>query len=231
SGPKWLFDIDTLTQSMNYQLVVAGNQPNHNAGKVEKATISNQQYVLLPLWYTSSQDPHNTDDDVTFDVYKNENKVHVFPSERDKTKKHDDKAKRDDKGKSPIGSPTGVRELRAEFEEFSTNSTNRVNAASALVTAVGRTPVNNTNSFNTASPSDTAVSLNFGIARKSSFVDLSALVTAVGRTPANNTNSFNTASPSDTAVSLNFGIARKSSFVDLFKYLDDPDMPALEDIV
>nr|GEZ26340.1 uncharacterized mitochondrial protein AtMg00810-like [Tanacetum cinerariifolium] len=32
SGPKWLFDIDTLTQSMNYQPVVAGNQPNHSAG-------------------------------------------------------------------------------------------------------------------------------------------------------------------------------------------------------
>nr|GEY48700.1 retrovirus-related Pol polyprotein from transposon TNT 1-94 [Tanacetum cinerariifolium] len=32
SGPKWLFDINTLTQSMNYQSVVAGNQPNHNAG-------------------------------------------------------------------------------------------------------------------------------------------------------------------------------------------------------
>nr|GFC42863.1 ribonuclease H-like domain-containing protein [Tanacetum cinerariifolium] len=31
SGPKWLFDIDTLTQSMNYQPVVARNQPHHNA--------------------------------------------------------------------------------------------------------------------------------------------------------------------------------------------------------
>nr|GFA68163.1 retrovirus-related Pol polyprotein from transposon TNT 1-94 [Tanacetum cinerariifolium] len=30
-GPKWLFDIDTLTKSMNYQPVVAGNQPNNNA--------------------------------------------------------------------------------------------------------------------------------------------------------------------------------------------------------
>nr|GEU63086.1 uncharacterized mitochondrial protein AtMg00810-like [Tanacetum cinerariifolium] len=28
SGPIWLFDIDALTQSMNYQPVVAGNQPN-----------------------------------------------------------------------------------------------------------------------------------------------------------------------------------------------------------
>nr|GEW60523.1 hypothetical protein [Tanacetum cinerariifolium] len=31
SGPKWLFDIDTLTQSMKYQPVIAGNQPNHSA--------------------------------------------------------------------------------------------------------------------------------------------------------------------------------------------------------
>nr|GEV78279.1 ribonuclease H-like domain-containing protein [Tanacetum cinerariifolium] len=30
--PTWLFDIDTLTQSMNYQPVVAGNQSNRNAG-------------------------------------------------------------------------------------------------------------------------------------------------------------------------------------------------------
>nr|GEZ16987.1 hypothetical protein [Tanacetum cinerariifolium] len=32
SGPTWLFDIDTLTQSMNYQPVVIGNQPNSSAG-------------------------------------------------------------------------------------------------------------------------------------------------------------------------------------------------------
>ncbi|GKC10885.1 ribonuclease H-like domain-containing protein [Tanacetum coccineum] len=31
SGPKWLFDIDVLTKSMNYEPVVAGNQSNGNA--------------------------------------------------------------------------------------------------------------------------------------------------------------------------------------------------------
>nr|GEY90678.1 ribonuclease H-like domain-containing protein [Tanacetum cinerariifolium] len=31
SGPNWLFDIDTLTKSMNYKPVVAGNQSNGNA--------------------------------------------------------------------------------------------------------------------------------------------------------------------------------------------------------
>nr|GFB85990.1 retrovirus-related Pol polyprotein from transposon TNT 1-94 [Tanacetum cinerariifolium] len=84
-GPKWLFDIDTLTMSINYQPVIVGNQPIDNAGikenldtgKVRKETVSAQQYVLLPLWFTGLQDPYNTDDDVSddaFDVkeYKND---------------------------------------------------------------------------------------------------------------------------------------------------------------
>nr|GEW39715.1 hypothetical protein [Tanacetum cinerariifolium] len=195
-GPKLLFDIDTLNQSMNYQPVVAGNQPNHNAdikenfneGKVGKEIVSVQQYVLLPLWSTGLQDPQNIDDDSAFDVKENENALHVSPSGSDKTKKHDDKAKRDDKGKSPVDSPTVVRDLRDEFKEFSVNSTNRVNATSAPVTAARQNPTNSTNSFNTASSSDTVISPNFRIAGKSSFVDPS-------------------------------------------KYLDDPDMPELKDIV
>nr|GEW09691.1 reverse transcriptase domain-containing protein [Tanacetum cinerariifolium] len=194
-GPKWLFDIDTLNKSMNYQPVVAGNQPNNHAcikenldaDKVGKENTFAQQYVLLPLWSTCSQDPQNTNDNA-FDVKKNENDVHVSPSGSDKLKKHDDKDKRDNKGKSPVDLSIGVRDLRAEFEEFSINRTNMVNAASAHVTAVGPTPTNSTNNFNTASPFDTVVSPNFRIARESSFVDLS-------------------------------------------NYLDDPDMPALEDIV
>ncbi|GJV94276.1 putative ribonuclease H-like domain-containing protein [Tanacetum coccineum] len=32
TGPNWMFDIDTLTMSMNYQLVFTGNQTNGNAG-------------------------------------------------------------------------------------------------------------------------------------------------------------------------------------------------------
>nr|GEX34305.1 hypothetical protein [Tanacetum cinerariifolium] len=151
-GPKWLFDIDTLTMSMNYQPVVAGNQPNNNA------------------------DPQNTDDDVVdaaFDVKENESDVHVSANGSDKSdsKKHNENAKRDDKGKSSIDSPTGVKDLRAEFEEFPSNSTNRVNAVSAPITVTRPNSTNSTNSFNTASPPDIAVSLNFRIAEKSSFVD------------------------------------------------------------
>ncbi|GKB89615.1 hypothetical protein Tco_0961887, partial [Tanacetum coccineum] len=34
-GPNWLFDIDSLTNSMNYQPVTTGNQTNKNAGPQE----------------------------------------------------------------------------------------------------------------------------------------------------------------------------------------------------
>nr|GEW20814.1 hypothetical protein [Tanacetum cinerariifolium] len=152
------------------------NQPNDNAGikenldegKVGKETVSSQQYVLLPLWSTGSKDPQNIDDDDAFNVKENENEVHVSSSGSDKSKKQDEKAKKDAKGNSPVGSPTRVRDLRAEFKEFSFNSTNRVNAVNAPVNAVRPNPTNN---FNTASPFDTAVSPNFRIARKYLCVD------------------------------------------------------------
>ncbi|GKF76306.1 hypothetical protein Tco_0225750, partial [Tanacetum coccineum] len=57
SGPNWLFDIDALTKLMNYKPVVAGNQSNGNsctkacndAGKASMETVSNKDYILLPL--------------------------------------------------------------------------------------------------------------------------------------------------------------------------------------
>nr|GEX15174.1 hypothetical protein [Tanacetum cinerariifolium] len=116
SGPKWLFDIDTLTQSMNYQPVVAGNQPNPsasiqenlNACTVGKETESTQQYVLLPLWSTGSKDPQNTTVDLAFDVKENKNVVHVSPSSSDKPKKHDEKAKREAKRNTLTGPSDNV---------------------------------------------------------------------------------------------------------------------------
>nr|GEU55818.1 retrovirus-related Pol polyprotein from transposon TNT 1-94 [Tanacetum cinerariifolium] len=74
TGPTWLFDIDTLTKSMNYQPVLAGNQPNSTVGiqehfdtdKVGEENV--QQYVLFPLWSFGSKDPQNTDEAVTFEV-------------------------------------------------------------------------------------------------------------------------------------------------------------------
>nr|GFB95205.1 hypothetical protein [Tanacetum cinerariifolium] len=131
---------------MNYQLVVAGNQPN------------------------SSADPQNIDV-AAFEVKEPESEVHVSPSSSDKTKKHDDKTKREAKGKSHVDLSTGVRNLSEEFEEFSVNSTNGVNAASTPITVVRLNSTNSTNSFSAAGPSNTVVSPNFEIGGKSLFVD------------------------------------------------------------
>nr|GEX35949.1 ribonuclease H-like domain-containing protein [Tanacetum cinerariifolium] len=54
SGPTWLFDIDTLTKSMNYKPIVAGNQSNSSAGKARVETVPDKDYTHLPLW---TQDP------------------------------------------------------------------------------------------------------------------------------------------------------------------------------
>nr|GFC41388.1 putative ribonuclease H-like domain-containing protein [Tanacetum cinerariifolium] len=82
-----------------------------------------------------------------------------------------DKDKREAKGKSLVDLSTRVRDLRDKFKEFSINSTNKVNAASAPVIVVWPNTTNKTNSFNAASPSNNVVSLNFKIGGKSSFVD------------------------------------------------------------
>nr|GEY16249.1 putative ribonuclease H-like domain-containing protein [Tanacetum cinerariifolium] len=110
TGPTWLFDIDTLTKSMNYQPVTAGNQSNPSA------------------------DPQNTDDDDAFEGKKPEfegekpeSKVHVSPSSSAKTKKHNDKTKREDKGKI------------LDVGQILTNNTNTFSAAGPSNIVVGPT--------------------------------------------------------------------------------------------
>ncbi|GKC78369.1 putative ribonuclease H-like domain-containing protein, partial [Tanacetum coccineum] len=63
SGPDWLFDIDALTRTMNYEPIVAGTHSNGFAGT--KDTESVQKYILLPIWNADppfSQDPKSSQD-------------------------------------------------------------------------------------------------------------------------------------------------------------------------
>ncbi|GJU53577.1 putative ribonuclease H-like domain-containing protein [Tanacetum coccineum] len=61
-GPKWLFDIDVLTKSMNYVPVVAGTNSNDYVGTKESIGVghfskdigSSQDFILMPLWKESS---------------------------------------------------------------------------------------------------------------------------------------------------------------------------------
>nr|GFB81443.1 hypothetical protein [Tanacetum cinerariifolium] len=97
----------------------------------------------------SSKDPQNTDGDATFKVKEPEfegrkpkSEFYVSPSSTAKTKKHDDKTKREAKSKSHV-----------EFTPVPT---------------VGQISTNRTNTFSAAGPSNTAVSPTL---RESSYVD------------------------------------------------------------
>nr|GEZ05695.1 retrovirus-related Pol polyprotein from transposon TNT 1-94 [Tanacetum cinerariifolium] len=73
SGPTWLFDIGTLTKTMNYQPVTTGNQSNPSSGVQEQfheekvGEEIKQQYVLFPVWSSGSTNPQNTNRDAAFD--------------------------------------------------------------------------------------------------------------------------------------------------------------------
>ncbi|GJS89652.1 retrovirus-related pol polyprotein from transposon TNT 1-94 [Tanacetum coccineum] len=62
SGPEWLFDIDSLTKSMNYEPVTTGNQTNGdagietnvNAGQAGQEKASDHKYILLQLMLSNS---------------------------------------------------------------------------------------------------------------------------------------------------------------------------------
>nr|GEU82604.1 hypothetical protein [Tanacetum cinerariifolium] len=113
SRPKWLFDMDTFTQSMNYQPVVTGNQPNHNAG---------------------IQENFDADAAATFDIKENENEVHVYPSRvRDL---------RDEFEEFSVNSTNRVNAASAPVTAVGpnpTNSTNSFNVASSSDNAVSST--------------------------------------------------------------------------------------------
>ncbi|GJR07124.1 zinc finger, CCHC-type containing protein [Tanacetum coccineum] len=86
NGPKWLFDLDSLTQSMNYVPVVAGSFSNVSAGieGVSEFSTSSQQdqdCIVMPIWKDASyfddasfksvadaqiQDQDGTHDDCSF---------------------------------------------------------------------------------------------------------------------------------------------------------------------
>ncbi|GJX22537.1 putative ribonuclease H-like domain-containing protein [Tanacetum coccineum] len=125
TGPNWMFDIDTLTMSMNYQPVFAGNQTNGNAstkaninkGQGGMKTVPGPQYVLLPFFTSDSQSSKSSKDKVV-NYARKKNEVL-------------DPAKEDDKS--------------GQGEATNTNSTNRLNTVSSSINIVS-------SSFNTMDP-------------------------------------------------------------------------------
>ncbi|GJV23360.1 putative ribonuclease H-like domain-containing protein [Tanacetum coccineum] len=109
NGPKWLFDIDSLTQSINYVLVAvstitnesAGTQGNLNADISIGKEGTSQDYIMMPIWKDASyfdslskdvgnDEPKSTVDDIRHvkDGPHNEND--------DKDKSEDDSSPKED---------------------------------------------------------------------------------------------------------------------------------------
>nr|GEW89022.1 retrovirus-related Pol polyprotein from transposon TNT 1-94 [Tanacetum cinerariifolium] len=105
-----------------------------------------------------------------FNARKLESEVILSPSSSAQSRKQDDMTKKEAKGKSLVESFTGYRDLSAEFEDCSDNSSNEVNVVGTIVPTVGQNSSNSTNPFHAAGPSNTSASPTYG---KSSFIDAS----------------------------------------------------------
>nr|GEX49878.1 uncharacterized mitochondrial protein AtMg00810-like [Tanacetum cinerariifolium] len=121
---------------MNYYPVLVENQTNSHAGfqDTEKAGEEGTQ-----TYKSVSPDFHSS-------------------SCGDQTKEEGDKAENKDKGKSPVVTITGFRDLNEEFAECINNSSNEVNAAGSSVSAAELNFTNSTNVFSAAGPLNAAVS-------------------------------------------------------------------------
>ncbi|GJT97672.1 putative ribonuclease H-like domain-containing protein [Tanacetum coccineum] len=96
TGPKWLFDIDSLTQSMNYVPVSAGTVSNISAGTSE---VNSQECIVMPIW----KDPSYFDSPT-------ENVENGEPKTADDTQKQDE---------------DGLNNENAEQERFLVNSSSK----------------------------------------------------------------------------------------------------------
>nr|GFC60227.1 hypothetical protein [Tanacetum cinerariifolium] len=156
------FLVDTLSATMNYHPVLIENQTNSNAGFQDTEKVGEEgtlTYVLLPMLSDGSTNSQNNNKDAHADGKKHDDDIQKSMSPDfhssscgDQTRKQGDKTENKDKGKSPVVTITGFRDLNAEFEECNNNSSNGVNAASSLVFAAGQSCTNNTNDYSTAGP-------------------------------------------------------------------------------
>nr|GFB66546.1 hypothetical protein [Tanacetum cinerariifolium] len=107
SGPAWLFDIDSLSQTMNYHPVLAENQSNSNVGfqDTKKAgEEGTQSYVRFPVLSDGSTNPKNNNKDVLVDGKEHDDDIQKYVSPDihssscgDQTREQGDKAENKDK--------------------------------------------------------------------------------------------------------------------------------------
>ncbi|GJX88580.1 putative ribonuclease H-like domain-containing protein [Tanacetum coccineum] len=145
NGPDWLFDVDSLSISMNYVPVAAGNKTNGIAGitdnivagQTEKEKEPKQEYILIPLCTTDPLISQGSKD--------SEGDAGMKPTEVDENEASDKSRKQDQDARSEL-----ERSNQREVQNEHTNSSNGINTVSTLVstaepsfdTVVPSTPVN-----------------------------------------------------------------------------------------
>ncbi|GKA13381.1 putative ribonuclease H-like domain-containing protein [Tanacetum coccineum] len=141
-GPKWLFDIDVLTKSMNYVPIVAGTNFNDSVGIEESVgtghssqeTGSSQDHILMPLWKDGSLFGSSS---------KNASNDEPQPSS--------DVGKKDDEGVS--------QESRINDQERPKNNTQDVNPAWPSINTANTNVNTGSLNINTISPTITTTLL------------------------------------------------------------------------
>nr|GEV87764.1 putative ribonuclease H-like domain-containing protein [Tanacetum cinerariifolium] len=98
----------------------------------------------------NNKDAHTDENEHDDDIQKSMSLDFHSSSCGDQSKEQGDKAENKDKGKSPVVTITGFRDLNKEFEECINNSSNGVSAAGPSVSAAGLDFTNNTNDFSVA---------------------------------------------------------------------------------
>ncbi|GKD23760.1 putative ribonuclease H-like domain-containing protein, partial [Tanacetum coccineum] len=156
SRPNWLFHIDSLTKSMNYKPVVAGNQSNGNActkacddvGKAEIETVPSKDYILLLLW---PADPLLSQS------------LKISLDDGFKPSRDDEKKVTEEPGKEGGDSSKDSENNDQEKEDDNVNSTNNVNTTS---------DGNSSNNVNAVSSTVNAASIEVNVVSAKTSVEL-----------------------------------------------------------
>ncbi|GJR71740.1 putative ribonuclease H-like domain-containing protein [Tanacetum coccineum] len=124
--PKWLFDIDSLTQSMNYVPVVAGTFSKDFAGiqRVSESNTSSQQdqdCIVMPIWKDASYFGDVAPRSVADAQIQDKDGLHVENDAIEES--HDDSSLKDNGTAVNTASPnvnTGSREVSTTAPEVNT---------------------------------------------------------------------------------------------------------------
>ncbi|GKA02316.1 putative ribonuclease H-like domain-containing protein [Tanacetum coccineum] len=131
-GYDWLFDVDSLSISMNYVPVAVGNKTNGIvgdkdnivAGQAQKEKEPEQEYILIPLCTTNpliSQGPKDYEGD-----------TRMKPTKVDDNETSDKSRKHDQEARSEL-ERLNLREIQTEH----TNSSNGINTVSTPISTAG----------------------------------------------------------------------------------------------